>query len=321
MSNFFQDKKVLVTGGAGLIGSAFVEQLLETGASVRTVQHHRPIPFSKEVEIIEGDLLDSQVCLAACQGMNAVIHAAGVSGGSKQVTVQAIPMFTDSLLMNTHMLEAARLAGVERYLFISNSSVYAKSEELLRESDAWGESCKSIPENETGMVKRVGETQCSLYAKFTDMQIAIIRAGNAYGPRDNFDLESSHVIPALIRKAVEKQNPYIVWGSGQTVRDFIHTRDIARGGLFLLEQYAKAEPVNIATGVTVTIKEVVDLILQLAGHNQVSVQLDSSAPSTSPAKRIDISQMQKLGFQPQISLEEGLGDAIAWYRQQRGIDQ
>jgi len=324
LSDFYRGKKVLVTGGAGLIGSAFVEQLLAAGACVYAVQHRRPIPFGGSVERLEGNLLDAAVCREIARGMDCVIHAAAVSGGSKEVTLRAIPMFTDNLLMNTQLLEAARLAGVGHYLFISNSSVYAKSDAPLHEEDAWGETSRGIPENETGMVKRASETQCGLYARTTDMRIAIIRGGNAYGPHDNFDLEASHVVPALIRKAIERQNPYAVWGSGKMVRDFIHTRDLARGGLFLLAraQPGACAPINIATGRTVTIEELVSLILDLADHADARIQLDPGAPPTSPAKRIDVTKMRELGFRPELSLEDGLRQTIDWYRQNaRGARQ
>lgn len=320
LKDFYRGKRVLVTGGGGLIGSAFVSLLLDLEAEVRTVQHRRPVARASQIEILNGSLLDRLTALSACQEMDFVIHAAGVSGGSKQVTVDPIPMFTESLLMNTQMMEAARLAGVKRFLFISNSSVYARSEELLKESDAWGDTCRGIPENETGEVKRIGETQCALYARYSEMQIAIMRAANAYGPHDNFDLESSHVLPALMRKAVEKHDPYEVWGDGAAVRDFIHTADIARAGLLLLSDYAFAQPVNIATGETFTIRQVVDMICEIAGLSADTVVFKKNAPPASPAKRLDISRMTSLGFKPQIHLREGLAQTISWYHMQRGCE-
>lgn len=320
LGQFYRNKRVLVTGGAGLIGTAFIQQLLQHGARVRTARHQRPIPFADDVEVLEGDLRDRDTCLKAARGMECVIHAAGVSGGSKKVTVQPIPMFTDSLLMNTQMLEAARLEGATHYLFVSNSSVYAPSDGLLREEDAWAETSRGIPENDTGMVKRAGETQCALYARFTDVRIAIMRGGNAYGPHDNFDLESSHVIPALIRKAVARQNPYQIWGSGNTVRDFVHTSDIARGGLFLLARAVPHNcfPINIATGVPVTIEELVRLILKLADHTRATIRYDPAAPPASPTKCIDVSRMKNMGFRPSTTLEQGLRETIEWYRKEGG---
>lgn len=320
LKEFYSGKHVLVTGGGGLIGSAFVSRLLDLGARVRTVQHQRPVPHARRMEIVSGSLLDPQTAATACRGMDMVVHAAGVSGGSKQVAIAPIPMFTHSLLMNTQMLEAARLAGIQRFLFISNSSVYAKSDRDLEESDAWAETCRGVPENETGYVKRIGETQCALYERHAGMQIAIIRTANAYGPHDNFDLESSHVMPALIRKAVERQNPYGVWGDGSTLRDFIHTEDIARAGLFLLAGHAFAQPVNIATGDTYTIRQVAEMICDITGLDRATVVYQKDAPPASPAKRLDISRMKVLGFEPRIKLRQGLEQTIAWYRRQRGLE-
>jgi GDP-L-fucose synthase len=168
------------------------------------------------------------------------------------------------------------------------------------------------------MVKRVGEVQCALYQRAAGMRIAIMRAGNAYGARDTFDLDASHVIPALVRKAVERRDPYIVWGSPDVVRDFIHARDIARGGLFLLEHHAVAEPVNVATGRAVSIRDVVELVLKVAGHSGADVRFDASAPRASSAKRIDVSAMRRLGFVPEIALEDGLRETVAWYREHGG---
>lgn len=315
-SDFFHHRKVLVTGGSGLIGSAFVGELLDRGALVHAVVHRRPIPFGADVRVRVGDLRSWAICRAAARGMDCVIQAAGVSGGSKKVTSDALSMFTDSLVMNTQMLEAARIEGVGYYLLVSNSSVYSRSDQALREEEAWGRTSVGIPENETGMVKRAGETQCGLYAKMSDMHIAIIRAGNAYGPHDNFDLQSSHVAPALIRRAVERQNPLRLWGDGTPKRDFIHSADIARGGLFVLGRVKphQCEPVNIATGRTVTIRELADLTLRLAGHSEAEIRFEHTAPLASASKRLDVSRMRSLGFEPGLRLEEGLRQTIEWYR-------
>lgn len=310
----FEGRRVLVTGATGLIGSHFVEELLGQGARVRIVTHERPSWFGEAVEAVTGDLRSPEICRRAADGVDDVVHAAGVSGGSRRVVTGPIPMFTDSLLMNTQMLEAARLARVQRYLFVSNSSVYAPGDGWLKESDAWGHESRGMPENETGMVKRAGETQCALYRRATGMAIAIIRAGNAYGPHDTFDLEGSHVVPALVRKAVERHDPYVVWGSPDVVRDFIHARDIARGGLFLLERHAVAEPVNVATGRTVTVRELAELTLKAAGHAGATMRFDAAAPPASPAKRLDLALMRRLGFAPRITLEDGLAETVAWYR-------
>lgn len=308
----FNGSKVLVTGGTGLIGSHAVEELLSRGAIVRTVVHRRPNPFTSGVELLQGDLREPDFCRKAVRGMDAVIHAAGITGGLNTVASGALGNFTDNLLMNTLVLEACRREGVRRYAFVSNTSVYPDTTEPLVEEMAWG-SATTVPENHTGVVKRTGELQCRIYAERAGMEIAIVRGGNAYGPRDNFDLETSHVLPALVRKAVERQDPFVLWGSGETVRDFTHARDIARGILFLLEHHATGDPVNIATGRTVSIRELLQLILTLSGHTPAKIVSDGDRPGGSRIKCSDVSKMKRLGFKPLISLEEGLKETIEWY--------
>jgi GDP-L-fucose synthase len=276
------------------------------------VVHEKP-PFHDDVEILYGTLLSWDDCLRAARGVDYVIHAAAISGGLRRVELDSVSMFTDNLLMNTQMLAAARQAGVEKYIFISNSSVYPDSPDPMPEAIAWGEGMKAPPENMPGAVKRMGELQCKVYAEATDMKIGIVRGGNAYGPRDNFDLEKSHVIPALVRKAVERQSPFELWGAGATKRDFTHARDIARGILFVLEHYAVCDPVNIATGRGTTIREALALILKAAGHEDSEVIETSDRPIGQASKLLDVSKMKGLGFRTVTLLETGLGDTVAWY--------
>jgi GDP-L-fucose synthase len=313
--SLYADKNVLVTGGAGMIGSHIVEELLKCGAHVRITVHKRPQPFGAKVSAVQCDLRSMQSCHRAVAGMDFVFHAAAFTGGVQQVTLEPIATFTENLLMNTQMLEAARLAGVKRYCLLSNSSVYAASEQPLPEEDAWGDAIRGVAENPSGTVKRMAELQCRIYAGNGAMKIGIVRGGNAYGPRDYFDLERSHVLPALIRRAVAKQNPFVLWGSGETVRDFTHARDIARGALFLLEHYAVCDPVNVATGRTSSIREVLSIILREAGHSGAEVILDSTKPAGPKAKRLDLTKMKKLGFEPRISLEEGIRETVRWFKE------
>jgi len=318
MSDFYEHKKVLVTGAAGLIGSAFIKSLLDRGALVRVVERVRHVECGDEVERVRADLRVPSDCRRVCRGIDFVIHGAGVSGGSKQVMTNPHAMFTDSLLMNTNIIEAARAEGVRRFLFISNSSVYPRGKSRMHERDAWGDGPTGPPENATGMVKRVGEVQAALYHAAGAFDVAIIRTGNAYGPGDNFDLDSSHVVPALIRKAVERQHPFVIWGDGEPVRDFIHTSDIASGGLYMLEHYATADPVNISCDAPVTIEELAQKVRQLAGYHDAEVLHQRGAPPASQVKLLSISKMRSLGFAPAISLNEGLASTISWYREHGG---
>ena len=315
MVSIYSGTTVLVTGGCGMIGSHIVDELLKCDARVRITQHIRPNSFGPEVGVIPADLRSMSACRRAVEGIDYVFHAAGVTGGLQRAKFDPIPTFTDNLIINTQVLEASRLAGVQRFALLSNSSVYAASEECLKEEDAWGDAMRGVAENPTGTVKRMAELQCKIYADSTPMKIGIVRGGNSYGPRDCFDLERSHVLPALIRRAVAGQDPFVLWGSGETVRDFTHARDIARGALFVLEHYAVCEPLNIATGRIASIKEVVSIILREAGHANAKIVLDPSRPTGPAAKRLDVSRMRKLGFTPTISLEAGVRETIQWFKE------
>ena len=148
-----------------------------------------------------------------------------------------------------------------------------------------------------------------------------MRLTAVYGCHDDFDSETSHVVSALIKKAVERQDPYLVWGTGKEIRDFIHVNDLARASLLLLEKYAVCDPVNIGYGKSTIIEEIVKIILKAANYENANVVFDSSKPTTIPARMVDISKAERvIGFRPQILLEEGLTDMVKWYAKTRGIN-
>jgi GDP-L-fucose synthase len=163
-------------------------------------------------------------------------------------------------------------------------------------------------------LERIGEFTASK----SKTKVAIVRPSAPYGVWDNFDLATCHVIPALIRKAVEKQDPYVVWGSGKEVRDFIYIKDFVKGCLLLLEKNPNADPTNIASGQSVTIKKVVDIILKAADHEDARVVYDASKPTAIPKRMIDNSKARKeLGFELDYTLEEGLTETVKWYQKMR----
>lgn len=313
--NFYEGKRVLVTGGSGLVGSHLIEELLVHGAQVCTVVHSRPLKrFSAEVMSVRGDLTRLEDCVKAVGDAECVFHLAAFVGGVGRNRAHPAGMYTPNMLMQTNMLEAARLEDVDYYLYTSSVCLYPGHISLMSEDRAW-EGPPEATNASYGWVKRMGELQCQAYTEEYGMRIAIVRPTNAYGPYDNFDLETSHVIPALVRKAVERQDPYVVWGTGEVSRDFIHARDISRGMMLALEKSHVADPLNLGTGREIKIKDLAHLILVLSGHENAKTVFDIGQPLGQLGRRADTQKAkEKIGFEAQITLEEGLRETIDWYR-------
>lgn len=316
---FFRDKKVLVTGASGFVGSHFVEELLKRGAQVRATLHQRPLRTGVgQVETISADLNRQEDCRRACEGMDYVIHAAGAVSAAG-VTSGSGPMapITVNLNLTAQMLQGAWDAGVERFLLYSSSTGYPALDHPVKEEEFW-----AGPTHPSyfgyGWMRRYFERLAEFVHQRSDTRVAIVRPTATCGRHDDFDPVTSHVIPALIRRALDKDNPYVVWGGGDVVRDFLHITDLIRGSLLVLEKHAEADPVNIGYGEAVTVEEIVQMILTAAGHADANVQFDTSKPTTIPFRMADTSKARELfDFSPSIPLAEGLADTVNWYRETR----
>ena len=313
---FYQGKVVLVTGGSGFIGSHFVEELLKQGARVRVTLHERPMSIKDEgIETVYADLYKIEDCLAAVKGVDIVCHAGGGAIGAAVTASNPMSAIAANMITTIQTLQAAWMAGVERFLLLSSHTTYPNAEYPIKEDEMW-----SGPTDSSyfgyGWMRRYLERLAEFVVSKSDMKIAIVRPTAAYGRWDSFDPAKSHVIPALIRRAIEKEDPFVVWGTGEEVRDFIHASDIARGGLLALERNATCDPINIGYGKTVKIKDIVTMILEAAGHENAKVEFDASKPTTIAFRMVDTSKAKRiLDFEPQVSLEEGLRDTVDWYTQ------
>ena len=311
---FYKDKRVLVTGGTGMIGRQLVEMLLAAGAQVRVSSMDDPSRAHPAAEFRQANLTRFDNCLAVCQGIDYVFHLVGVKGSPAMTAKFPANFFVPVILFNTNMMEAARQSGVKNYLFTSTVGVYAPAE-VFREDDVW----KTFPsENDkfAGWAKRMGELQAEAYAiQYGWDRISIVRPANVYGPYDNFDPANAMVIPSLIRRALSGENPLVVWGDGSPVRDFIHARDVARGMMLIMEKgYTK--PVNLGSGVGITIRDLVDIVVaNLAPRPKVV--WDSSKPAGDKRRVMDMSRARSIGFEPQVSFHEGIREVMEWYRQNK----
>ena len=311
---FYENKKILVTGGTGLIGRPLVEMLIAQGAKVRIASLDDPSRAHPDAEFMQVDLTDMNNCLKACEGMDMVFHLAGIKGSPKMTQEKPASFFVPTILFNTNMMEAAKRRGIERYLFTSTVGVYSPAE-VFYEDDVW----KTFPsENDkfAGWAKRMGELQAEAYAiEYGWDNIAIVRPANVYGSYDNFDPENAMVIPSLVKRATDGENPLVVWGDGSPVRDFIHARDVAKGMLMALEK-CPGYPINLGSGVGYSIKEIVDVIV----HNlekKPEVVWDTSKPAGDKKRLMDISKA--LGWEPEISITEGIKEVMEWYKENKDV--
>jgi GDP-L-fucose synthase len=314
---FYRDKRVLVTGGTGFVGTHFVRALLDRNAKVRIPVHNRQPHFQHEaVEPVPCDITSLDDCLRICEKVDYVIHAAGAVAAAGVTVTNPMSAIASNLILTVRILEAAWSMEVKRILiFSSGTTAYPAVDYPIKEEEMW-----DAPPHPVyfgyGWMRRYLELLSQFVVSKSKMSIAICRPTAVYGRYDDFNPLTSHVIPALILRAIEKQNPYVVWGTGKEIRDFLHITDLVRGCLLLLEKYAVCDPVNIGYGKSVTVKRLVEVILKATGHEKVDVEFDTSKPTTIPVRMVETTKAKEiLGFEPKVSLEDGLLDTVNWYKE------
>ena len=321
--SFWKNKRILVTGGPGFIGSHLVERLLLEGAVVSVCGRSRARLFdhlgetAAEVEFLEGDLASLEFAQQACQGQELVFHLAAKVAGVGYNNAHPGSILFDNATIGLNILEAAVRTGVERILLTSSACVYRRHCTVPTPET---EGFLDDPEPTNlgyGWAKRFLEVQARCYAAEYPIKIALPRPYNAYGPRDDFEWETSHVIPALIRKVVEGNNPIKVWGDGLQTRSFLYVTDFVEGLMLTLERYPECQPINIGSEEEVTIAGLIRLIIQLAG-SQAQIEFDLTKPGGQPRRIGDYHLARELlGFEAKVLLVEGLRQTIAWYQEHR----
>jgi GDP-L-fucose synthase len=315
MTTFFKNKKMVVTGGAGFFGINLTKRCLELGSDVRVSLHKNAPPWQDpSVEYVNADLEKAEDCLRICKGIDYLIIASANSSGAAVMDKTPLVHLTPNLIMNARLLEAAYAQGVSKTLFFSSNTVYPLTEFAVKESDANFEYFSKY--YIVGWMKRFSEIMCDMYSNHikNPMQTIVVRPGNAYGPFDKFEPEKSKVIPALIRRAVNKENPFKVWGNGNDLKDFIYIDDLVQGSLLALEKLNSPDPINIASGQPITIRKVLTHILKASCYESAEIQYDESMPSMIPKRMIDIQKANALlGFKPKVCIAEGIERTVKWY--------
>jgi GDP-L-fucose synthase len=305
--SFWSDKKVLVTGGAGFLGSKVVKKLEMRGAKDIVV------PRSSKY-----DLRDKAVCKQVVQGVDIVIHLAANVGGIGYNLDYPGTLFYDNLLMGVHLMEESRLAGVKKFVGIGTICAYPKLAPIpFNEDDLWD----GYPEETNapyGLAKKMMLVQSTAYRAQYGFNSIFLLPVNLYGPGDNFDEGSSHVIPALIKKFVEAkesgESTVTVWGTGTPTREFCYVDDAAEGIILATEKYNKSEPVNLGAGFEISIKDLAEKISKISGY-QGKIIWDKSKPDGQPRRMLDTTKAQEeFGFTSSTDFDKGLKETIAWYK-------
>jgi GDP-L-fucose synthase len=309
--DFWKDARVCVTGGAGFLGSYVVGRLTEAGASVF-------VPRASQFDLREREAIRRMYETAR---PDLVIHLAAVVGGIGANRDNPGRYFYDNLIMGVELIEEARRLGIEKFVATGTICSYPKHTPVpFREEDLWN----GYPEETNapyGLAKKMMLVQSQAYREQYGFNSIFLLPVNLYGPRDNFDPRSSHVIPALIRKCVEAverdDEEVVIWGTGQATREFLHADDCARAILLASERYDSSAPVNIGAGFEISIRELAALIAELTGFRGRLVW-DESKPDGQPRRRLDTMRAKEaFGFVAEIPFRDGLRQTIEWYRANR----
>lgn len=300
-------RAALVTGGTGLIGRQVVEILCDASVNVRVVSLDR-ITVDERAEHVRGDLTDLGFCKEISQGMDYVFHVAGIKGSIEVTKSKPASFFVPLLMMNTNMLEAARVCGVKKVVYTSSIGAYP-SAEVFHESDGDdGPPMDMFP----GWAKRMAEMQIQAYRiQYGLENFAVVRPCNVYGPGDNFDPANAMVIPSLMSRIRRGEDPLVVWGDGSAVRDFAYSRDVAEGVILALHHGTQGRFVNLGSGRGYTIRELVETLSRVVSFQY---RFDTTKSSGFPRRVMDISlARQMIGYDPRTSLEEGLRQTWEWF--------
>jgi GDP-L-fucose synthase len=307
MAGAIGGSRVLITGGTGFLGGHVANELKSAGASVTAVGR-KDYDLTNRVEL-DQMLIETQPA--------AVIHLAAVVGGIAANQAEPGRFFFENAVMGIEMLEACRLHDISKVLIAGTVCAYPKHTAVpFREEELWD----GYPEETNapyGLAKKMLLIQAQSYRAQYGTNYVYLLPVNLYGPRDNFDLESGHVIPALIRRFLDARESRLdevcLWGDGSPTREFLHVRDAARGFRLALERYDGAEPVNLGSGQEISIAQLAFLVAELTGY-EGRVVWDTTKPNGQPRRRLDTSRASELfGFEAEIGLEDGLAETIEWY--------
>ena len=306
----FKNKKILVTGGTGMIGIYLINELLKyKPKKIISVSLDKNINLPKIVRYKKIDLRKFENCLSVTKNIDIVFHLAGVKGSPKMANEKPASFFVPTIMFNTNMMEAARQNKVKKFLYTSSVGVYAPAK-IFKEEDVW----KTFPSKNdvyAGWAKRMGELQVLAYQKqYNWRDIYVVRPANVYGRYDNFDPSNAMVIPSLIARAVNGENPLKVYGDGSAIRDFIHAKDVAKGMIYVMKKKYN-RPINLGSGKKISIKNIAHEIKK--NIKNLKIQWTESQTTGDKIRLMSVKKSKKIGLSNETSLSSGIKDTIKWY--------
>lgn len=314
--DIWEDKRVCVTGGAGFLGGFVVEELQRRGATQVFVPEHDDYDLTQREAILRM-LRDARP--------DVIIHLAGIVGGIGANRANPGRFFYDNAMMGIQLIEEARLAGVSKFVALGTICAYPKFAPIpFCEEDLWS----GYPEETNapyGLAKKMMLVQCQAYREQYGFNGIFLLPVNLYGPRDNFDLESGHVIPAMVRKMIAARDAgetVTLWGDGSPTREFLYVEDCARAIVLAAERYDGSEPVNLGAGWEISIKDLAATIAKCVGYAG-EIVWDATKPNGQPRRKLDVSRAQELfGFEAMVPFDEGIRRTVEWWEANRpGCDE
>ena len=317
-ANVVSGKKILVTGATGLMGTVAMNILLNVSdVYIRAVRHSRlPMVYDEKIEWVEADLMNRSDCHAIVEGVDIVFMFAGVLATAPVIHRNPIAPLTENTVINVQMLEAAWSMGVKQFVWLGSATGYPDSDTPLREDDMFLGDPPDVYFS-IGWMSRYVEVICRMYATKLNrvMSTIIIKPTTIYGEYEGFDFETCHMLPALVRRVSEHQNPLRVWGTGEVKRDLIHAEDVFRACLLAMTNKDNFAVYNAGFGKEYSIKEIIKMILREEGNPEINIEYDLTKPTTVNRRQLDFEKIRTLGFKPKIELQIGIRRLLKYYHE------
>lgn len=309
IEKFYKNKKVLVTGGTGLIGRQLVEKLCNIGSNVTSVSMD-DLQIDKRAKYLRLDLTSMDNCIKVTKNIDVVFHVAGIKGSIEITKSKPASFLVPMLQFNTNILEASRLNDIENLVFTSSIGAYSSAEIFIEKDE---EETDTPMDFYPGWAKRIAELQISAYKEQYNINWSVVRPSNVYGPGDNFDEKNAMVIPSLISKIYKKDLPLKVWGDGSAIRDFIFSGDVANALINSAFYKTNCRYINIGSGDGITIKKLIDSLKTIIDFEY---EFDTTKSNGFPMRVMNIDRAKnQIFFKPETSIKEGLKITWDWFRE------